>query len=74
MRRLTTYTMLAFFLGAFIFGLNAFAGRIARESNCKKLVLTHFYPICGDYDISGQCKEEFNGEVVLAEDLMTIEV
>ena len=27
MRRLTTYTMLAFFLGAFIFGLNAFAGK-----------------------------------------------
>ena len=27
MRRLTTYTMLAFFLGAFIFGFNAFAGK-----------------------------------------------
>lgn len=27
MRRLTTFTMLAFFLGAFIFGLNAFAGK-----------------------------------------------
>jgi len=27
MRRLTTYTMLAFFLEAFIFGLNAFAGK-----------------------------------------------
>ena len=27
MRRPTTYTMLAFFLGAFIFGLNAFAGK-----------------------------------------------
>lgn len=50
------------------------AGRIARESNCKKLILTHFYPICDDYDILGQCKEEFSGEIVLAEDLMTIEV
>ena len=50
------------------------AGRIARESNCKKLVLTHFYPICDDYDILGQCKDEFNGEIVLAEDLMTFEV
>ncbi len=27
MRKLTTFTMLAFFLGAFIFGLNAFAGK-----------------------------------------------
>jgi ribonuclease BN (tRNA processing enzyme) len=50
------------------------AGRIARESNCRKLILTHFYPICDDYDILGQCREEFSGEIVLAEDLMTIEV
>ncbi|ODS30502.1 MAG: beta-lactamase domain-containing protein [Candidatus Scalindua rubra] len=50
------------------------AGRIARESNCKKLILTHFYPICDDYDILGQCKEEFSGEILLAEDLMTIEI
>ncbi len=50
------------------------AGRIASESNCKKLVLAHFYPICDDYDILGQCKDEFSGEIVLAEDLMTIEV
>ena len=50
------------------------AGRIARESQCKKLVLTHFYPLCDDYDILGQCKEEFGGQIVLAEDLMTIEV
>ncbi len=27
MRRLTTFAMLAFFLGAFIFGLNAYAGK-----------------------------------------------
>ncbi len=50
------------------------AGRIARESNCKKLVLTHFYPLRDDDDILGQCKDEFSGEIVLAEDLMTIEV
>ena len=50
------------------------AGKVARESNCKKLILTHFYPICDDYDILGECREEFSGEVVLAEDLMTIDV
>lgn len=55
--------------------LNAtLAGRIARESNCKKLVLTHFYPICDEHDIVGQCKEEFDGEIVAAEDLMVIEI
>ncbi|MCP4253536.1 MAG: MBL fold metallo-hydrolase [Candidatus Scalindua sp.] len=50
------------------------AGRVARESNCKKLILTHFYPICDDYDIMEECGEEFSGEIVLAEDLMTVEV
>ncbi len=50
------------------------AGKIAREANCKKLILTHFYPICDDYDILGECREEFSGEIVIAEDLMTIEV
>ena len=55
--------------------LNAtLAGKIARESNCKKLILTHFYPICDDYDIFGQCKEEFSGDIILAEDLMTTEI
>ncbi len=50
------------------------AGRIAVESNCKKLILTHFYPVCDDYDILGQCKEEFSGEIIIAEDLMTVEI
>jgi ribonuclease BN (tRNA processing enzyme) len=55
--------------------LNAtLAGKIARESNCKKLILTHFYPICDDHDILGQCKEEFSGDLILAEDLMNIEI
>lgn len=55
--------------------LNAtLAGRIARESHCKKLVLTHFYPICDNYDILGQCKREYNGNIILAEDLMTIDI
>ena len=53
---------------------STFAGRIAREANCRKLILTHFYPICDDYDILGECKEEFSGDVIIAEDLMKIEV
>ncbi|MDR4497402.1 MAG: MBL fold metallo-hydrolase [Candidatus Scalindua sp.] len=53
---------------------SSFAGMIARESHCKKLILTHFYPICDGYDILGQCKKEFSGEIILAEDLMIVEI
>jgi ribonuclease BN (tRNA processing enzyme) len=48
------------------------AGKIARESQCKKLVLTHFYPPCEGEDIMTPLRNEFSGEVVLAEDLMKI--
>lgn len=55
--------------------LNAtLAGKIARESNCKRLILTHLYPICDEYDVLDQCREEFSGDIILAEDLMTIEI
>lgn len=49
------------------------AGRIARESRCKRLLLTHLYPICGQYDILTQCKKVYSGEVILSEDLMRME-
>jgi len=51
------------------------AGRIARESGCKKLLLTHFYPPCDEQqNLTQEVKKEFNGEIILAEDLMRIEV
>ncbi len=50
------------------------AGRIATEANCKKLVLTHLYPECDQEDILSQCTQTFNGEVVIAEDLMRIKI
>ena len=50
------------------------AGRIALESNCKKLLLTHLYPVCDQFDVVNQCRQVFKGEVVLAEDLMKISV
>lgn len=50
------------------------AGRIAEEANVERLLLTHFYPICDEYDILSQCKKAFNGEVIIAEDLMRLEV
>jgi len=48
------------------------AGRIASESHSKKLILTHLYPVCDRYDILGQCRNRFNGEIVIAEDLMRV--
>lgn len=50
------------------------AGKIARESHCKKLLLTHFYPLCEEFDLLAPLRAEFSGEVVLAEDLMNFSV
>lgn len=50
------------------------AGRIASESRCRKLMLYHFYPICDQYDILMQCKQVYQGEVLLAEDLMKVKI
>jgi len=48
------------------------AGRIASESHCKKLILTHMYPICDRYPILKQCKGYFKGKIILAKDNMKI--
>jgi ribonuclease BN (tRNA processing enzyme) len=48
------------------------AGRVARESQCKKLLLTHFYPPCDSSDLLTPLRNEFSGEVLLAEDLMRV--
>jgi ribonuclease BN (tRNA processing enzyme) len=50
------------------------AGRIAVESHCKKLLLTHLYPVCDQSDIISQCKQVYPGQVILAEDLMRIQI
>ncbi|OGP87824.1 MAG: hypothetical protein A2157_06200 [Deltaproteobacteria bacterium RBG_16_47_11] len=50
------------------------AGRIASESRCKKLLLTHFYPTCDQFDILKQCKQVYQGEIILGEDLMRIPI
>lgn len=50
------------------------AGKIARQAGVKKLVLTHFYPECGQTDIEQECRKFYSGPLVLAEDLMRIEV
>lgn len=50
------------------------AGRIAEEAECKKLVLNHLYPVCKDADVLVAASTYFSGELILAEDLMRIEV
>ncbi len=50
------------------------AGRIASESRCKKLLLTHLYPVCDQFDIVGQCKKVYQGEIIMGEDLMRIKL
>lgn len=50
------------------------AGQIAALSGCRRLVLTHLYPICEAYDLVTPCKKVFDGEVILAEDLMRLPV
>jgi ribonuclease BN (tRNA processing enzyme) len=50
------------------------AGRIGFESHCKRLLLTHFYPICDQYNIMKQCEQVYKGEIILAEDLMKMKI
>ncbi|MFC1698561.1 MBL fold metallo-hydrolase [Candidatus Omnitrophota bacterium] len=50
------------------------AATIARKCNCKKLVLTHLYPVCEQAQILEQAKKEFSGEIVVASDLMSIKL
>ena len=50
------------------------AGQIAALAGCRRLVLTHFNPICDEYDIVTPCRKVFGGELILAEDLMRLPV
>lgn len=50
------------------------AGKIATQANVRKLVLTHFYPECDKMDIESECRKTYKGSVVLAKDLMKINV
>lgn len=50
------------------------AGRIARVANCKQLLLTHFYPECDRVDILAQCQKEYEGEIIIARDMLRVEI
>jgi ribonuclease BN (tRNA processing enzyme) len=50
------------------------AGDIAARAGAKKLLLTHFYPEILGADIESQCRKTYQGELLLAADLMTLSV
>ncbi len=50
------------------------AGRIAAEAGARRLVLTHFYPECDTVDIEAECRKTYNGPLILARDLLVIDV
>jgi len=52
----------------------ALGGKMAREADCKTLCLTHFYPPCNMDDVLQSCRREFDGNIILAHDLLTLEV
>lgn len=52
----------------------SYAGRMARESGAKKLVLTHLYPPTYTVDLVAQAGKEYDGPVVVAKDGMRIDV
>jgi ribonuclease BN (tRNA processing enzyme) len=50
-------------------------GKVAKQANVKRLLLSHLYPVPRDQDQRlEQCRSIFDGDVRLAEDLMEIEV
>jgi len=50
------------------------AGDIASRAGVSQLVLTHFYPECEKADISKECRKTFAGPLLLAHDLMKLEL
>jgi ribonuclease BN (tRNA processing enzyme) len=52
----------------------ALAGKIASRAGVDKVILTHLYPPCDEEDILNACLERYDGQVIIAKDLMRIEI
>lgn len=50
------------------------AGDYAEHAGARALVLTHFYPECDGHDLVAQAARRYHGKVVLAADLMRLDV
>jgi ribonuclease BN (tRNA processing enzyme) len=48
--------------------------RIAREAGCKRLAITHMYPIVSPEDLAEACRRGYDGEVIPGRDLLKIEL
>ncbi len=48
------------------------AGRIAAAANPRQVILTHLYPECHGQDMLGPFREQFSGDVSIAEDGLTL--
>ena len=49
-------------------------GYLAADSGCRRLVLTHFYPVFRGYDIRRRVRDFFHGPLTLARDFTTFRV
>lgn len=49
-------------------------GRVAREAGAKRLLLTHLYPPCDQVDLVSQCRKEYDGEIIVAEDMLSLKL
>ena len=49
-------------------------GRVAREADVTRLILSHFYPIADRYDVKRQAARQFQGRITKGRDLMQIPV
>jgi ribonuclease BN (tRNA processing enzyme) len=50
------------------------AGKIASASRAKKIILTHLYADCDEIDIISQVRKYVDVDVIIAEDLMEIDI
>ena len=48
--------------------------RIANESTAKRLIISHLYPICDELDVINVIREHAEAEIILAEDLLEVEI
>jgi ribonuclease BN (tRNA processing enzyme) len=50
------------------------AGRIGQQAGARAIVLTHLYPHCDEHDMAALAGAEFDGRVIVGEDLLELEV
>jgi ribonuclease BN (tRNA processing enzyme) len=50
------------------------AGRLAAAAGVSRLLLTHFYPPCDEADVVALASQEFKGEILRAEDGLSLTV